>query len=91
LHFLLWIKGRQPPELAVAVLYVEYRSRFQFAGKFNRFGLSWSQGATALRVGASHRPAAIMMNNEKLLLRHLFLLHSEPCVSLVEYGSFDIL
>jgi hypothetical protein len=44
-----------------------------------------------LRVGASHRPAAVMMNNEKLPLRHLFLLHSEPCVSLVEYGSFDIL
>ena len=31
MHLLLWIKRRQPPELAVAILYVEYRSRFEFA------------------------------------------------------------
>src|SRR5579872_900447 len=48
------------------------RARFQLASKFNRFSLSWSQGATALRVRASYCPAAIMMDNEKLLLCHLY-------------------
>jgi len=52
----------------MAILHMNYRSRFELAGGLNRLGLSFGQGAAALGVWTLYRPNASMMDNEKFLL-----------------------